>query len=416
MRTLSAILFCSVLLVPSSVARAVTVVGGMIASDTHWVADTYRVSQSILIVNDATLTIDPGAEIRFDPDMRLEVARGTLVARGLSSNPIRFTANATGPIGDNDRWDCIRFSDEAADATFDGNKDYLAGSILEYSVVEWAGGLGTHAVDLQIARPYIASNSIHHNGAGGINLDYAPSVRLIGNTITDNTGLAGSAIRIHYSNGVQIEGSILSDNTSVNDQGALYTYTADDLIVRDSVITNNVGMGVYIGDEDSNLVLSADSATPTAVHSNGPYNIYNNATFQDVFYPSGLGNMDARNVWWGTTSGPDIAAGIYDYIDNPNMGIVFYAPFMIPGDTDANVKVDIVDLTALGANWSTLSPGDKNWSQGDFNYDRTVDIVDLTALAANWSFIGDPPPVPEPATLSLLALGGLAIMRRKRRG
>ncbi|MCK4276272.1 MAG: hypothetical protein KAX78_07150, partial [Phycisphaerae bacterium] len=88
------------------------------------------------------------------------------------------------------------------------------------------------------------------------------------------------------------------------------------------------------------------------------------------------------------------------------VGDGFNAPpetILLPGDSDGNKKVDIVDLTALAANWSTISPGAKDWNQADFDWDWTVDIVDLTALAANWTFgPGDAPPgaVPEPATMA----------------
>lgn len=89
-------------------------------------------------------------------------------------------------------------------------------------------------------------------------------------------------------------------------------------------------------------------------------------------------------------------------------------PPFVPGDTDRNTVVDIIDLTALAANWSTLSPGEKTWEQGDFNDDHLVDIIDLTGLAANWStMVGSPPPVPEPTTMVVLALGAVALMRRR---
>jgi len=85
------------------------------------------------------------------------------------------------------------------------------------------------------------------------------------------------------------------------------------------------------------------------------------------------------------------------------------------GDTDGDLKVDIVDLTALAANWSALSPGPKGWTEGDFNYDSVVDIQDLTALAGNWTAVGTGPSAPEPATLALLAFGGAALLGSRTR-
>jgi len=95
---------------------------------------------------------------------------------------------------------------------------------------------------------------------------------------------------------------------------------------------------------------------------------------------------------------------------NPNV-----EPTLAQGDANGDLTVDIQDLTALAANWSALPQNEgvaKDWSEGDFNYDWAVDIQDLTALATNWTFPSAP--APEPATLALLAIGGAAVLRRRR--
>jgi hypothetical protein len=53
------------------------------------------------------------------------------------------------------------------------------------------------------------------------------------------------------------------------------------------------------------------------------------------------------------------------------------------------------------------------WADGDFDEDGDVDLDDLSALAANWQY-GVTGAVPEPATMTLLAIGSLALLRRRK--
>ncbi|KKN66812.1 hypothetical protein LCGC14_0467520, partial [marine sediment metagenome] len=54
-----------------------------------------------------------------------------------------------------------------------------------------------------------------------------------------------------------------------------------------------------------------------------------------------------------------------------------------------------------------------DYADGNANCDAFVDGTDLAILKTNFGFIADPA-VPEPVTIGLLALGGLAMLRRRK--
>lgn len=82
------------------------------------------------------------------------------------------------------------------------------------------------------------------------------------------------------------------------------------------------------------------------------------------------------------------------------------------GDANADSRVDDDDLSLLLSNWKA---GDVGWAKGDFNDSGDVDDDDLSLLLSNWSGSGGGT-IPEPAAMTLLILGCLGLVGRRRRG
>ena len=97
-------------------------------------------------------------------------------------------------------------------------------------------------------------------------------------------------------------------------------------------------------------------------------------------------------------------------IDNVTVG---YEPLELRGDLTGDGFIGQGDLGIVLDWWGqTVTAGDP--LMGDPSGDGVVGQADLDIVLAGWGCGVLPDPVPEPATLPLLTLGGLALMRRKR--
>jgi autotransporter-associated beta strand protein len=118
---------------------------------------------------------------------------------------------------------------------------------------------------------------------------------------------------------------------------------------------------------------------------------------------------------------PIFSAGTTDWIvtgasiDKDSTGIYLtgISSYML-GDTNGDFVVDAVDYIAIKTNFGLTGTGITRL-QGDLIDNDVVDWDDLQQLMANFGKTFPAPATPEPATLGLLAIGALALLKRKRK-
>ena len=87
----------------------------------------------------------------------------------------------------------------------------------------------------------------------------------------------------------------------------------------------------------------------------------------------------------------------------------------VPGDLDDNGTVDLADVGIFELQFGSQAPGTYT---ADFDGDQDVDLDDYLVMRDNFGTVAAAPAAaatPEPATMTVLAIGGMLVMRRRRK-
>lgn len=259
---------------------------GVIDRDTRWSGEMY-INGDVVVNRGVILSIESGSRIHFLPNRDVRhsgmdknraelIVHGVILARGSSaSSPILFTSAADTPQM-NDWYGIVI-------------KNMYEKSVLENCIVEY----GYKGITCYGSAPQISDSEIRFNYNTGISCEVRASP-LIQNCLIMGNGFAG-----------------------INSE------LASTPIIAQSVITqNNYGVIIFSRSQpDLGHVPAAEG------QSNGENKLFNNFDF-DVYNHS-IENIYAQNNFWNTNKPDEIRFTIYDHLDNPAYGQVFFQPIFL---------------------------------------------------------------------------------------
>jgi len=372
------LVICTCIVVNSSIAYCDTYISGNITSDTTWTNSNspYIVTATVHVLSGVTVTIEPGVTIKFNINTGLNID-GKLVARGTDSQKILFTSNQLFPApGD---WGGIAFLDGSIDATVDDSENYLSGSIIEYSVVEYGGNDSSYiggAIQCINSSPYISNTIVHNNSAGqnnggGIYL-LSSDAYILHNEIYNNSAGRGGGLYIKWDSAPLIKENSITHNNATWNGGGIGIIDSTPKILENKIRYNTVTVSGYGGGictiRSQSIILSNYIELNSAYYGGGIFSqgypgsiirqnkvamntgiagggisiveslpdvnnniITDNADYDFYILWDGINSspdVDASRNYWGTTDTTIIDSVIYDYYDNVLVGKAICNPYL----------------------------------------------------------------------------------------
>ncbi|TET19754.1 PKD domain-containing protein [Candidatus Bathyarchaeota archaeon] len=412
--TVSALAFADRLFIFTASA---TYIEGDITQDTVWTLtdSPFTVSKNITVYPTATLTIEPGVQVRFGGDFSLNV-RGSLSAIGEENNTITFTSNKDQPkAGD---WNTIKFNGTEPSTLTYCSIQYAKNAItIENSNVKIENceitNNSQNGITIENSIAEVKYNEIANNLESGVYITGNNQVTIQNNTISSNkngillTGSSTTGVSItenivmsNTQSGIQLDANaysglvIVNNILSANNKGFYITGQANTYITRNSISYNTIGIfykggkdhvayynDIYGNEYGMNVGVSFNATISAEYnywgHESGPYHISLNPTGKGN--PVGGNGVNLDFIFFltapiGYINTPPTAKLLTDKtLVPPNQIVTFIAT---NSSDDRRVDKYLFDFGDGGnSDWTTLSIFVHKYSSLG-TYNATVTVMD----------------------------------------
>jgi PKD repeat protein len=242
---------------------------GDITQDETWVAGVHLITGDVSVEN-ASLTIEPGAIVRFTQGTALYVAYGSsnngkLVANGVEDNGILFTSASASPS--NGDWEFIWFDDGASSA-----------SAMTYCTFEYGGGYSDSygMVHLKDAEVTFNNCTFRHSASKGITLNANAGFQSFDNNAVKNNDLnpisiyASHAHTIGTGNDIESSTGILVSGNDVDHAEVTWKKQSVPYLISNDVYVQS-STGAILNIEAGTTIAFSGNAAMYVGYSSGTF-------------------------------------------------------------------------------------------------------------------------------------------------